>query len=196
MCMKKEESHCEHKKNTANKREFLDNPARRGDLPPEELLKILPIKQADTMVDLGAGTGYFSIPFAKTFAEFVYALDNDAGMLDIIRMKATEEKVANVEAIKGQIDDIPLPDDSVDFALASLVLHEVKDVAHALQQIKRILKNEGYFMCIELEKLDHPSHNAPRISSTKMEQEMVRAGFKITELLNPTDSIYIIIARK
>ncbi|RWR04200.1 class I SAM-dependent methyltransferase [Siminovitchia fortis] len=180
----------------AKKVEFLDNPERRGDIPPKKLIKKLPVKKTDSILDLGAGTGYFTIPFAKTVEGPVYALDIDLDMLEIIKKKAIEENITNVKSIKGCIDDLPLSDNSIDLVFASLVLHEVQQLSTSLQQIKRVLKDNGYFICIEFEKKDNQPHNHPRITSSAMEQELIKAGLAVTEKLTPTDAIYMIIARK
>ncbi|MGY0694125.1 class I SAM-dependent methyltransferase [Virgibacillus sp. FSP13] len=180
----------------AKKIEFLDNPERRGDIPPEKLLNMLPIKTDDTILDLGAGSGYITIPAAKTVEGMVYALDIDPNMLEVVNAKAEKENITNVKTLKGRIDDIPLSDNSIDLALASLVLHEVEQLSDSLQQIKQVLKPDGYFVCVEFEKQDNPTHNHPRIASSTMEQEITKAGLNVTQKLYPTDSIYIIIAKK
>lgn len=176
--------------------EFLDNPEKRGDIPPEKLLTMLPLKKTDNFLDLGAGSGYITIPAAKTVEGVVYGLDIDSNMLAVINSKAKKENITNVETLKGSIDAIPLSGNSIDFALASLVLHEVKQLPDSLKQIKTALKPGGYFACIEFEKEDDPAHDHPRIASSIMEQEIINAGLSVTQKLYPSDSIYIIIARK
>ncbi|MEK3889490.1 class I SAM-dependent methyltransferase [Bacillus sp. FSL K6-3431] len=194
--MEKKEHNSTEMKQLAKKIEFLDNPERRGDIPPERLLSMLPIKKSDNFLDLGAGTGYITIPAAKVVEGMVYALDTDSNMLEVVIAKAKKENITNIKTLKGNIDDIPLSDNSIDFALASLVLHEVKQLSSSLQQIKQVLKHDGYFVCIEFEKIDNPTHSHPRIASSIMEQEITNAGLRVTQTIYPTDAIYIIIAKK
>lgn len=195
--MNKGEYNLEQMKRMEKKVEFLDNPEKRGDIPPEKLLHMLPLNKEDTILDLGAGTGYFTIPFAKKNLEgSVYALDIDADMLEIVNVKAKKENLTNIKTLKGSIDEIPLNDHSIDLVLASLVLHEVKSLSYSLQQIKRVLKPDGIFVCIEFEKKDRSLHKHPRVSSVTMEQEMKTAGLKVTKILSPTNDIYIIFAKK
>ena len=73
------------------KMSYLENPARKEELSPEKLLSLIPIKETDTVLDFGAGTGYFTIPAAKAVKGKVYALDLDAEMLEFIKAKALEE---------------------------------------------------------------------------------------------------------
>ncbi len=184
------------KERLARKMEFLENPDKRGDIPPEQLLSMIPIKQGDVILDVGAGTGYLTIPAAKATGGPVYALDLDPDMLEMIESKAKENGLTDVRTINANIDDIPLPDVSVDIALASLVLHEIDPLSKSLQQIRKVLRPGGYFVCVELEKEESGNNHHPRISVKDMEQEMVMAGFSVIKKLKPTDKVYILIAQK
>ncbi|MCJ7841055.1 methyltransferase domain-containing protein [Lederbergia sp. NSJ-179] len=196
--MEKEKYQSEDIARFAKRVEFLEDPAKRGDISPEELLKILPIKKADHILDLGAGTGYFTIPTAKTVEEgAVFALDIDPNMLEVIRSKAKKENITNIKTLEGSVDDIPLSDNSMDFVLVSLVLHELKPLLSAsLREMKRVLKPGGTFVCMEFEAEETPTHPHPRISSSQMEQKVTKAGLKVIQKLFPTDKTYIIIAEK
>ena len=180
----------------AKKVEFLDNPEKRGDIPPEQLLRMVPLDKKDNILDLGAGTGYITIPAAKMVEGMVYALDIDAKMLDFVHTKAKKENITNIKTVEGSINNIPLLTHSVNIALASIVLHEVKDLSVSLKEVKRVLKPGGYFVCVEFEKKEEDSDNHPRISSSLMEQEIKTAGFRVIQQLQPTDDLYIIIANK
>lgn len=180
----------------AQKVKFLDSPERREDFPPEKLLNLLPIDKAENILDLGAGTGYLALPAAKMTDGLVYALDLDPDMLKIINAQAKDENISNVQTIKGNIDDIPLSEGSIHIILASLVLHEVKDLPKSLQQITQTLREDGYFVCVEFEKKEKSSDGSPRISSSTMEKELRNAGLTIVQKLTPTDALYVFIAKK
>lgn len=179
--------------------EYLDNPERIKAFPPKELLQMLPIKKTDNILDLGAGTGYLAITAAQMVDGLVYALDMNPNMLTIIESKAQDESITNIQLVKGCIDDIPLPDNSIDIVLASLVLHEVNPLSKTLQQIKRVLKEGGYFLCLEFEKTQSATDGPPmhiRIPSSIMEEELINAGFNIAKKVFPSESMYIIVAQK
>lgn len=178
---------------------FLDGVERRKEFPPEEVLQMLAIKKTDNILDLGAGTGYLTIPAAQMVNGLVYALDMDEKMLEIIDCKAQDESITNIQLVKGSIDNIPLPDYLIDIALASLVLHEIKPLSTTLQQIKRVLKDGGQFMCLEYEKDESAIEGPPmqiRVPSSVMEQELENAGFNITQKIFLRKNIYIITAKK
>lgn len=178
---------------------YLDSPERIKAFPPKELLQMLPIKKTDNILDLGAGTGYLAITAAKMVDGLVYALDMNPKMLDIIESKAQDENITNIQLVKGSIDDIPLPDNSIDIVLASLVLHEVSPLSKTLEQIKRVLKEGGYFLCVEFEKTESALDGPPmhiRIPSANMEEELINAGFSIIKKIFPSDLLYIFIVKK
>lgn len=177
----------------------LDNAKRRQTLPPETILEMLPIEAGTSIMDVGAGTGYLTIPAAKQTEAAVYALDLDERMLQLIDTKAKAENLSNIQLIKGNITDIPLPDDSVDMTLASIILHEVSPLPQAIAEITRVLKTGGRFLCLEFEKEEGSAEGAPmhiRIPSDEMEKVLIEAGFQIEQKLFPSSSIYIITGIK
>jgi Methylase involved in ubiquinone/menaquinone biosynthesis len=200
-----DENHC-HSKETdhlAAKTERLDRPERKKAFPPEQLLQMLPVQKNADILDLGAGTGYLAIPASKMVDGLVYALDIDPRMLEIIGSKAQAENITNIRLVKGPADNIPLADDSIDIVLAAFVLHEVNPLSAALRQIKRVLKEGGYFLCLEFEKkegpLDGPLPGPPmsmRIDSSTMEGEITRAGLRVTQKSVPTDFLYTLMGKK
>lgn len=178
------------------KMSYLENPARKAELSPEKLLNIIPMKATDTILDFGAGTGYFTISAAKTVSGKVYALDVDAEMLEIIKAKALQENIGNIIPVLSDGQNLALPEGSIDLVIASLVLHEIHPLHHALIRIKNVLKENGHLICVELEPKGQPSQKAPRISSSGMEKELHGAGFRIVDKIFVSESLYILIAQK
>lgn len=173
--------------------ERLDTPERRRLLPPENLLKSLSIQRDDTILDIGAGFGYFTIPAAKLTDHTVYALDADQHMLDVLQSKLSEERIENVALIKGTIEGIPVEDSAVDHVIASMVMHELKDLSRGIGEIWRVLKPNGQCFCLELEP--GASHH-PRVHSSDMQKKFEAAGFTIVSKQFPADGHYLLIARK
>jgi ubiquinone/menaquinone biosynthesis C-methylase UbiE len=185
--------------NFINKIDFLDGDMRKKTLPPEEILNLLPIQKKSYILDVGAGSGYLTIPAAKRTDGTVYALDIDPRMLNVISSKAKSEDITNIQLIQGGLDPIPMEDNSVDVVLASLILHEVGPLAPVLKQVKRLLKVGGYFLCLEYEKEESTAQGPPmhiRISSAEMEKELISAGLIVEQNRECNEAIYIITARK
>lgn len=182
-----------------NKIAFLDSAMRKSTLPPEEILNMLTLQKGISILDAGAGSGYLTISAAKQTDGIVFALDMDERMLDVIDTKAKAEKLTNIQLVQGNINNIPLPDGSVDIVLASLILHEVGALPAVLTQISRVLNTGGYFLCLEYEKEESAVKGPPmhiRIPSVEMEQQLITAGFNIAQKVFPRESIYIIVAQK
>lgn len=182
-----------------NKIAFLDGRQRKELLPPEEILNLLTINKSDNILDVGAGSGFLTIPVAKMVNESVFALDMDQRMLKVIQAKAEDDNIDNIKLIQGNIDNIPLPAESIDIVLASLILHEVKELPKVINQIGLVLKSGGHFLCLEYEKDERFVQGPPmniRIKSSELEEELMRAGFNIVRKEFPQESIYIIIAKK
>ena len=96
-------------------------------------------------------------------------------------------------ALKEWVAMIPLPDDSIDIVLASLVLHEIKPLSTKLKQIKCVLKDGGQFMCLEYEKDESAIEGPPmqiRVPSLVMEQELENIGLNMTQKIFLRKGIY------
>lgn len=176
----------------------LDNPERRKLLPPHKLLELLEIQDNDILIDLGAGTGYFTIPAASLTRNKVYALDVEPLMLQYLGKRVKEQKLDNVELIEGAIERIPLAGQIADHVITSFVLHEVEPLEKGLQEMSRVLKPGGKVLCIEWEKKQTvqgpPLHH--RIQSNELAKAFDENGLLVEKLTYPSDQHYLIVARK
>ncbi len=182
-----------------NKVAFLDGIQRKELLPPEEILSRLTVNKSDNVLDVGAGSGFLTIPAAKMVNETVYALDIDPRMLEVIQTKAHDLNIGNIKLLQGSIDYIPLPAESMDIVLASLILHEVGPLPMVIGQISGVLKTGGQFLCLEYEKDEKFIQGPPmsiRIKSSELEEELIKAGFRVIRKEFPQGPIYIIVAEK
>lgn len=166
--------------------------------PAEELFEFLPVKKDDNVLDLGAGTGYISLSIAER-VKTVYAFDYDKDILEYLESLAKERNIANIKSVVGHFNDIPLDNQSIDIAIASISLHEVQPLTTALKEINRVMKDRGLFLCIELEKTE--TSTGPRVSSTDMEVAILDAGFSIVNKIYPStkvanQSVYMFLAEK
>ena len=167
-------------------------------IPAEELFRFISLDTKDKLLDLGAGVGYISLPISK-YVDEVIALDFDEDVLKYLETKAAENGITNINTLVSDFKDIQLGNETVDKAVASISLHEVKPLSLALGEIYRVLKNNGVFLCIELEK--SALSTGPRVSSKDMTEEVLNAGFDKVEVFYPeakvaNQSVYIILAQK
>lgn len=178
---------------------FLDSKQREKLIPPEVLINQMPIQENHTLLDVGAGSGFFTIPMAERTSSKVYALDPDRRMLSVIEEKAKDKGLNNIELIQNYLEDLSIQNDSIDFAMASLILHEVSSLAKALSKIHEVLKAGGHLLCLEYENDEKIKEGPPiaiRIGSDELEGVLIRNGFKIVKKSKINDAIYTILAKK
>jgi len=161
----------------------LDRPERIAGLKIDEVLAVLKLKPGDNVADIGAGTGAFSLPFAKTVAPSgkVYAVDIDPGLLDYIAQKAKKENVANIQTVKGEFSDPKLPNHDVDLAFFHDVLHHIQNRQAYLKALGTYIKPTGRIALIEMNRDDPktPHRNSPEmlVSKDEVKSWMAAAGF-------------------
>ena len=101
----------------------------------------------ETVLDLGSGAGADVLISARRVAPGGRAigLDMTAEMLDLARRNAAEAGVTNVEFIEGYLEDIPLPDASVDVVISNCVINLAADKRVVLAEAARVLRPGGRF---------------------------------------------------
>jgi ubiquinone/menaquinone biosynthesis C-methylase UbiE len=97
------------------------------------------------VLDLGSGGGIDVILSAKRVGEsgHAYGLDMTDEMLELARRNAAEAGIANVTFLKGLIEEIPLPDASVDVVISNCVINLSTDKPSVLREIGRVLRPGG-----------------------------------------------------
>lgn len=192
-------NHNEFNQKFLNKIAFLDSKQRGKLIPPEVLISQMPIEKNHILLDIGAGSGFFTIPMAESTTNKVYAMDPDFRMLKVIEEKAKEKGITNIVLIQDYLENLNIKNDSIDFAMASLILHEVGSLSNALSKIYEVLKPGGHLLCLEYEKDDLLVEGPPmsiRISSENLEKTLTSIGFKLAKKTKINDAIYTMIAVK
>jgi arsenite methyltransferase len=132
----------------------LYDSSQRAELPDAAVLASLgcgnPTTVADLhdgekVLDLGSGGGIDVILSARRVgpAGHAYGLDMTEEMLELARRNAAEAGVANVTFLQGLIEEIPLPDASVDVVISNCVINLSTDKPSVLREIGRVLRPGG-----------------------------------------------------
>ena len=105
------------------------------------------LQEGETVLDLGSGGGADVLISARRVGAGGKAigLDMTAEMLDLARANAAAENVENVEFLRGPIEDIPLPDGSVDVVISNCVINLSGDKSRVLEEAARVLRAGGRF---------------------------------------------------
>ncbi len=105
------------------------------------------LDEGEIVLDLGSGAGADVLISARRVGGTGKAigLDMTDEMLELARTNAAESGVDNVEFVKGYIEDIPLPDGSVDVVISNCVINLAADKRRVLAEAARVLKPGGRF---------------------------------------------------
>jgi len=134
----------------------LYDAGQTGELPQEALSASLgcgnptalaQLNPGETVLDLGSGGGIDVLLSARRVgpAGKAYGLDMTDEMLALARENQRKAGVQNVEFLKGEIENIPLPDNSVDVIISNCVINLSGDKDRVLQEAFRVLKPGGRF---------------------------------------------------
>jgi len=105
------------------------------------------LHDGETVLDLGSGGGIDVLLSAKRVGATgkAYGLDMTDEMLELARRNARETGAENVEFLKGEIENIPLPDASVDVIISNCVINLSGDKSQVLREAARVLRPGGRF---------------------------------------------------
>jgi arsenite methyltransferase len=105
------------------------------------------LRAGDTVLDLGSGAGADVLISARRVGRSGRAigLDMTDEMLDLARTNAARAGVENVEFVKGYIEEIPLPDASVDVVISNCVINLAADKRRVIAEAARVLRVGGRF---------------------------------------------------
>ncbi|HVT71816.1 MAG TPA: metalloregulator ArsR/SmtB family transcription factor [Lacunisphaera sp.] len=111
-------------------------------------LRLVP---AITVADLGAGEGLISQLLARR-AERVWCIDNSPKMVEVGTELAKKNGLANLAYKLGDIEQVPLPDASVDLAILSQALHHANHPQTAVNEAFRIVRPGGQLLVLDLKE--------------------------------------------
>lgn len=167
-----------------NKARMFNRKASDPKNKPDQILESLSLQQGQTIADIGAGGGYFSLRFANEVGSKgrVYAVDTNAEFLEFVNKRADEKGLTNVKTILATQDN-PLPEKSLDLVFMRNVTHHLTNRVEYFKKLKRVLKPKGKVAIIEYRRGGgffsfHRifGHYVPK--ETLM-QEMVEAGYRL-----------------
>lgn len=144
----------------------LYDAGQQGEIPADALAASLgcgnPTAVADLhpgerVLDLGSGGGIDVLLSARRVGEtgFAYGVDMTEEMLDLARANAAKAGATNVEFLKGTIEDIPLPDASVDVVISNCVINLSVDKPAVLAEMFRVLGPGGRIGISDVVAEDH-----------------------------------------
>jgi ubiquinone/menaquinone biosynthesis C-methylase UbiE len=183
--------------------DHLERPGRLEKEKPEEVVRIMNLKDGDVVADIGAATGFYTRRVAKAVAPSgkVYANDIQPEMLEKLKELAAEEGITNIIPVLGTETDPRLPEGQMDWILIVDSYHEFQEPEAMLESIKKSLKPNGRIALIE-QRLegDTASENSPahRMSVEQVLSEWEPAGFTLIEIIEtlPKQHLFLFSVRR
>lgn len=152
--------------------------------------------EGETVLDLGSGGGIDVLLSANRVGPSgtAYGLDMTDEMLDLARRNAAEAGATNVEFLKGDIEDIPLPDATVDVVISNCVINLSVDKSAVFAEMFRVLRPGGRIGITDIvahddlavdERRERGSYVgciAGALSEAEYREGLTRAGFTAIEV--------------
>ena len=122
-----------------------DNPILPIFRNPERLLTAAGLEAGQTVLEVGCGPGFFTIPAAKMVGDegFIYAVDLHPAAIARVKKRLERDGIRNVMPILANASDTGLPDQSIDLAFIFGLLHVAGGIGDVLSEVRRVLKPEG-----------------------------------------------------
>ena len=179
---------------------WLERPERTGEERTDVLLSLLPIGPGDTVADIGAGTGYFSLPMAQRVGKTgqVLAVDIQPEMLAIIEQRMQGGGIANITPILGSESDPRLPPGEVDLVLLVDAYHEFSHPWEVMSQVQKSLSDRGKVVLVEYRGEDPtvPIKPLHKMTVEQATRELSEIGLELLEVLDELPRQHVMIFQR
>ena len=177
-------------------RSALPDAAKLASLGCGNPTAVAELHDGETVLDLGSGGGIDVLLSARRVGPTgeAWGLDMTDEMLELARHNQREAGVENAEFVKGTIEDVPLPDDSVDVIISNCVINLSGDKAAVLREAARVLRPGGRVAVTDIvadPDMDETTRRdmqqwtgciAGALTREEFERELIAAGFEDVEI--------------
>lgn len=159
----------------------FESPERDSMQQPQKILQYIGDIKGKTLMDIGAGTGYFSVKFADKGAN-VIAADVSEEFQDYLKERITKNKIANIALRKTPYDSPLLENGEADIVFMANTYHHIDNRTDYFAKVKKGLKVNGELIVVDYFKAELPKDiTAPpmemRVSVDEVIAELKKAGF-------------------
>jgi ubiquinone/menaquinone biosynthesis C-methylase UbiE len=165
----------------------------------DSVLNAIGLKEGFTVIDVGCGQGYFTLPIARLVGETgtVYGLDSNEEAIEFLRIKALEENLHNIKLTTAEAENSILCNQCADIIFLGNVLHDFDDPAVVLRNARKMVKPGGRLVDLDWRKesVEIGPRLGKRFSPDYASELIAAAGFIIESIANSGQYHYIVIAR-
>jgi arsenite methyltransferase len=167
----------------------------------EEIMARLHLKAGDIVADIGAGSGYFTIPFASRVGDkgLVFAEEIQIEMINYISRKVEERVLKNVRVIFGKPEDPSLLDNFFNLVFLANTYHELEKPFLMLENIKKDLRYSGRLAIIDWDPAKQSPFGPPidaKVPENTIIKEVERVGFELIEKHNFMPYHYFLVFKR
>ena len=178
---------------------YHNDAERRKWQNPEQILISIGLKPGLKFIDIGCGTGFFTIPASKIVGNDgrVYALDINEEAIGVIKKQAEKEGLNNLTLRVGKAEEVTFCNYCADIVFFGINLHDFANLEKVLFNAKRMLKPQGRLIDLDWKKESMeigPPMNI-RFDMQKAMDILRSASFEIEAIKN-LQYHYLIIAKK
>lgn len=179
----------------------LEAPERGTQFPIDTILDAIDISGALDVADIGAGSGYYTLPIARRVTGQVWAVEPTAELRTVIAGKLTQpDAPRNVAVVAGEASATGLAAASCDLIFLSAVWHEIDDLTLALQELRRIAKPKATVAVLDwradaaVQPPGPPqAHRVPRsVTQAQLEQ----SGWNVAHCDDVNAWVYLVLGRR
>ncbi|MEM6931605.1 MAG: methyltransferase domain-containing protein [Myxococcota bacterium] len=174
-----------------------NDPTRDTWQKPDEIVAALGLSAGDTVVDLGAGTGYLVPPLSRAVGPTgqVVAADIEPAMLRFLDDATKTEGWTNVRTHASRVDSLALPAASVDHVVALNVWHHVEEREAYARDLLGTVRPGGAFVVVDFLKEATEGEGPPlsmRLSAEQVVAELTAGGFEATIVSETLPRHYVV----
>jgi len=178
---------------------WLERPEREREERTDLFIRNLPLQADDVVADIGAGTGYFTLPVARRVPQGrVYAVDIQPEMLSLLRARVERAGLDNVVPVLGSVEDPALPEAEVDLIFIVDAYHEFSHPREMGQSLRAALRPGGLLVLVEYRGEDPtvPIKRLHTMSEQQARREMEAIGLEWVRTEDDLPQQHVLVFRR
>ena len=167
----------------------------------EEIMDRLHLGAGDIVADIGAGSGFFTIPFSSRVGDkgLVFAEEIQIEMINYISRKVEVQELKNIRVIFGKPEDPSLLDNFFNLVFLANTYHELEKPFLMLENIKKDMRHSGRLAIIDWDPAKQSPFGPPieaKVPESTIIKEVERSGFELIEKHNFMPYHYFLVFKR